>query len=993
MLLDGLDKSSVPRLEAIHRHAAGDAFAVLPGVVGTAAEAYEHLARINLPADGIARSLRFLTDLAAVVPSDRGDALRTWISRQVRASAPEPQAAQAVLDDLLRGVSGWRQDAKSPAYLLIRLAPSSSGNRIDVTYWTNYGTGWEPRRRDDRSLDADQVRAYVATVLDREEAHLHAHRGNLVVEFILPLSMIHEPVQLWSRHGVLAGRKIMDTEFGGPPLHYDYTVYVRSLERIDTLHWHRAWRMRWEAPETQGGARMHRCRRGEGARHDGLYARLAGDPAIAVLGLSAPPDDPHGAQGAERRAGGRRTPGGLALPFRRDHSDTSMIPRTILMSSATISATLLPDGRLRSASRTGTIRAGAVPRPAPPCWWDGRPGCPRFRNGPLDHGQACGKARGHLAERPRSSIGRTADRHDASGVAVGRGVPNGRAVPPNACTSADDTGGAWWDSTGGTANSPTAEALSDRLPPPPPWRDFDRPRRGGAPLPTTTRRCAAACGNPAVTGGGFPARPTRSTPRCSRRPLIVTRTSRHLTGQPGPPGEPGTRPGQGPALDHAPAAPPSAKASTSTTPCRIQETPPGTRRPRPPRRAESTAEKTRSVSATSPARPVTGLVPADPARPPHRRAPDKADTDLANDLLGAFEEGEFSIPEAVPRALPDAGGRRARTDDPDGAYTVRNGRIRCRAFPFVVITSNGERTMPPAFLRRCLTLTMEPPAEEELAAILAAQFAAAGDDDERTRMIRDFVVRAQSSGPLPTDQLHERRIPAPLHLGPRHRFLEPITACAVAEAGRSWFCMTLPPSHRGRASDGTDPGIASRGDTRAVLHVHEAGEVLWLAAQRELCIRALREARESGGDPPADEPPHAPTAGSDGTRRPPPRSRPPGSGGRAVRSARPRPRRRPARAREPSARATRLPRTRDRGRLRVGSREGPPGHCRARRRPDAAAASALRPLPPDRTGLPSVAPQARLPGRRRPGRGRHRRGPAPSRACGCPGSGPRGNGG
>ncbi|NUS53518.1 MAG: hypothetical protein HOV66_01455 [Streptomycetaceae bacterium] len=370
VLLDGLDKSSVPRLDAIHRHAAGDAFAVLPGVVGTAAEAYEHLARINLPADGIARSLRFLTDLAAVVPSDRGDALRTWISRQVRASAPEPQAAQAVLDDLLRGVSGWRQEAKSPAYLLIRLSPSSSGNRIDVTYWTNYGAGWEPRRRDDRSLDADQVRAYVATVLDREEAHLHTHRGNLVVEFILPLSMIHEPVHLWSRHGVLAGRKIMDTEFGGPPLHYDYTVYVRSLERIDTLHWHRAWRMRWEAPDAHGGARMHRCRRGEGARHDGLYARLAGDPAIAVLGLSAPPDDPYGAQelSAALVAGVPL----VAWPFRSDatDSDPSMIENDPDELGGYLRELTWQMARLRSASRTGDDTRGGCARPGFAVLWD-----------------------------------------------------------------------------------------------------------------------------------------------------------------------------------------------------------------------------------------------------------------------------------------------------------------------------------------------------------------------------------------------------------------------------------------------------------------------------------------------------------------------------------------------------------------------------------------------------------------------------------------------
>ncbi|NUP34597.1 MAG: hypothetical protein HOU01_23240, partial [Streptomycetaceae bacterium] len=45
-----------------------------------------------------------------------------------------------------------------------------------------------------------------------------------------------------------------------------------------------------------------------------------------------------------------------------------------------------------------------------------------------------------------------------------------------------------------------------------------------------------------------------------------------------------------------------------------------------------------------------------------------------------------------------------------------------------------------------------------------------------------------------------------------------------------------------------------------MLHVHEAGEVLWLAAQRELRMRAVREACEPVSDPPADGPSHSAAA-------------------------------------------------------------------------------------------------------------------------------------
>src|SRR6266536_5314394 len=84
---------------------------------------------------------------------------------------------------------------------------------------------------------------------------------------------------------------------------------------------------------------------------------------------------------------------------------------------------------------------------------------------------------------------------------------------------------------------------------------------------------------------------------------------------------------------------------------------------------------------------------------------DKSDADLPNDLLSIFEDAEFGIPELV--------GVRARTptaslftNDPYGEAVVVDGRIACAAFPVIVITSNGEREFPAAFLRRCLRFDM-----------------------------------------------------------------------------------------------------------------------------------------------------------------------------------------------------------------------------------------------------------------------------------------------
>ncbi|MEV7436884.1 FxSxx-COOH system tetratricopeptide repeat protein [Streptomyces griseoviridis] len=60
--------------------------------------------------------------------------------------------------------------------------------------------------------------------------------------------------------------------------------------------------------------------------------------------------------------------------------------------------------------------------------------------------------------------------------------------------------------------------------------------------------------------------------------------------------------------------------------------------------------------------------------------------------------------------------------------------------------------------------------------------------------------------------------------------------------------MTLPPSRRGRASNGSAPAVASRGEVCARLTAHAAGEVVWLAAQIDRRTRAARTARPSAAD-------------------------------------------------------------------------------------------------------------------------------------------------
>ncbi|MEO0854041.1 MAG: MoxR family ATPase, partial [Cyanobacteria bacterium J06648_11] len=142
---------------------------------------------------------------------------------------------------------------------------------------------------------------------------------------------------------------------------------------------------------------------------------------------------------------------------------------------------------------------------------------------------------------------------------------------------------------------------------------------------------------------------------------------------------------------------------------------------------------------------------------------DKSDIDLPNDLLHLFEDGEFEIPEIV--RLAETLKQKKETVQIRTAYSEDNelqfaetqdGRFRCGAFPFVVLTSNGERDFPPAFLRRCLRLNMGEPKADRLKKIVTAHLSDEMSDPAKEqaadKLIKDFCDRAKT-GELATDQL------------------------------------------------------------------------------------------------------------------------------------------------------------------------------------------------------------------------------------------------
>ncbi|MEV7280455.1 ATPase [Streptomyces sp. NPDC093111] len=130
---------------------------------------------------------------------------------------------------------------------------------------------------------------------------------------------------------------------------------------------------------------------------------------------------------------------------------------------------------------------------------------------------------------------------------------------------------------------------------------------------------------------------------------------------------------------------------------------------------------------------------------------DKSDLDLPSDLLDVLERGEFEIPEL---ARYGADVVHVREWQGDAHHEVRRGRVQCTEFPFIVMTSNGERDFPAAFLRRCVRFTMPLPTPETLLRIVEAHM---GPETARTpeadRLLSVFLERLTAGESLAVDQL------------------------------------------------------------------------------------------------------------------------------------------------------------------------------------------------------------------------------------------------
>ncbi|MGW1378431.1 AAA family ATPase [Streptomyces sp. NPDC002446] len=147
----------------------------------------------------------------------------------------------------------------------------------------------------------------------------------------------------------------------------------------------------------------------------------------------------------------------------------------------------------------------------------------------------------------------------------------------------------------------------------------------------------------------------------------------------------------------------------------------------------------------------TALLPSDRPRALLIDEIDKSDLDLPSDLLDVLERGEFEIPELARYKHETA---EIRESGSDRRSSITRGQVRCEQFPFIVMTSNGERDFPAAFLRRCIRFTMPMPTVEALRRIVEAHLQLRPANGEAVdTLITSFVERLGKGESLAIDQL------------------------------------------------------------------------------------------------------------------------------------------------------------------------------------------------------------------------------------------------
>ncbi|MCR6481677.1 hypothetical protein M8542_02495 [Amycolatopsis sp. OK19-0408] len=292
------------RLAVLTRRAAGTA--VPPREVRDAWGAFCAFLDFNTPANGLPPALAFVEFVAADCGGTIGDELRDWNTAQARRLQAEAGLAE------LRADREPDRAAVSRLHLMIVVQQDAIDADLHVvSHWRQEDPAeWPPARGGTVTVQGDQLEHHVdALIVDAERAWSE-FPGEVALEFVLPRPLLNLPVHLWCK----------EHETGDPrPLFLDYPIVVRSLERMRSRQWHRAWRIRWEALMTDPSAdRVYFCRTEDTGERHRLDAILSDVQWVMMVLAAAPPSRPR--PGEDELAAGLRS----GLPALLWHPEASL---------------------------------------------------------------------------------------------------------------------------------------------------------------------------------------------------------------------------------------------------------------------------------------------------------------------------------------------------------------------------------------------------------------------------------------------------------------------------------------------------------------------------------------------------------------------------------------------------------------------------------------------------------------------------------------------
>ena len=242
-----------------------------------AAAAFSGLADFNAAPGELPPVLIFVEMIAGECDEVFAGELRQWCAGQVR---------RLRLDKALQELRAEIADVRpvpDKLHLMIVIRPDTiEADLYEVSHWRQDNTAdWPPPRGETVLVHEDELEDRVDTLIAAAEESWSGGTADVVLEFVLPRSLLNLPVHSWTTERASGSPK---------PLYLSYPTVIRSLDRMRSRQWHRVWRQRWASWTADPSIeRVYFCQRRDTEDRHRLDAILSdGQWSMTVLTQSPP---------------------------------------------------------------------------------------------------------------------------------------------------------------------------------------------------------------------------------------------------------------------------------------------------------------------------------------------------------------------------------------------------------------------------------------------------------------------------------------------------------------------------------------------------------------------------------------------------------------------------------------------------------------------------------------------------------------------------------